>query len=72
MHRLVVFRTDLLVYEDCRFHHERKDMQLEKIPKWKMEDQDKCKPYVYSRTLNQWRFKDTVTGGGGAKVAGGV
>ena len=32
MHQLV-FQTDLLVYEDCHLHHERKDMQLEKIPK---------------------------------------
>ena len=39
VHRLVVFRTDLLVYEDCHLHHERKGMQLEKIPKWKREDQ---------------------------------
>ena len=52
MHPLVVIQTGLLVYEDCHFHHERKDMQLEKIPKWKMEDQEKCIPYMCSRTLN--------------------
>ena len=34
-----VFQIGLLVYEDCRLHHERKDMQLEKIPKWNVNNE---------------------------------
>ena len=37
MHPLVATHFGLLVYEDCRFHHERMDTQLEKNPKMKSE-----------------------------------
>ena len=48
MHQLVVFQTDLLVYEDCRLHHERKGMQLEKIPKCRVNNQGIQQFYIYN------------------------
>ena len=68
MNQSGVFRTGLLVYEDCRLHHERKDMQLEKIPKWNLNNEDtqyisiEDTKNIWAQQLQRERVSNSVNG----------